>query len=340
MTFSRSVFPIFTVITLLLACASCNHPKAPLQQQDTTKEASIKNITVPDFNADSAYAFIAKQVSFGPRIPGTTAQNKCAQWITEKVKQYTANVMVQDVEVTLYNQQKMPCKNIIASFNPDVPKRVLLFAHWDTRPWSDRDSILKNKSFDGADDGGSGVAVLMEIARLMSRQTPYAGIDIAFFDVEDYGPPLSEETKANEENAYALGTQYWAAHPHVANYRAYYGVLLDMVGARNAVFPMEGFSMDKAPSIEQKIWNTAQSLGYGKFFINDRANAVTDDHSYVNQNNGTPSVDIIYLDKFSPTGFAPHWHTQKDNMEIIDKNTLKAVGQTLLQVIYSETPEF
>lgn len=300
---------------------------------------SITSATAPGFNADSAYAFIAKQVSFGPRIPGTVAQTNCANWLTAKLKSYTPHVIVQDVKVEIYNGKLVPCKNIIASFNPENSKRILLCAHWDTRPWSDQDSLKKKSAFDGADDGGSGAGVLLEIARLLSTQQAGVGIDIALFDVEDYGAPEWEAHSGEEKPIqYCLGTQHWAENPHVENYRAYFGILLDMVGAKNATFPQEGISLQYAPSVVKNVWATAHTLGYGNYFLYEKVGAITDDHAFVNSLNGTPCIDIINMDKTSPNGFARHWHTQRDNMSVIDTNTLKAVGQTLLQVIFNEAP--
>lgn len=313
-------------------------------RQKTTSEtetnAPAKNTpaapaSVPVFNADSAYYDVAKQVGFGPRIPGTASQQKCSAWLIEKLKSYTPNVIIQNEKISVYNHNTVPCINIIASFNPTAAKRILLFAHWDTRPWSDQDSLNPKKTFDGADDGGSGVAILLEMARQMSKQPPSVGVDLAFFDVEDYGPP-SFDKESKDDDWYALGTQYWAKNPHVANYRAYYGILLDMVGAKNATFPLEGTSRQNAPTVLQHVWSIAQSLGYGNYFLNLVAPPIIDDHNYVNSLNGTPSIDIVNLSKNTRTGFAAHWHTQQDNLNIIDKNTLNAVGQTLLQVIYTE----
>lgn len=326
---------------MLLISVSCDSKK-PKTSDDSKPETPTKvtgNVAAPDFNADSAYYFIEKQVAFGPRIPGTPAQAKCAAWMASTLTSYGAKVTVQDLQVALYNGKQVPCKNVIGSFNPDAAKRILLCAHWDTRPWSDRDSTNQKSSFEGADDGGSGVGVLLEIARLLGHHTSNVGVDIVFFDVEDYGPPSWEEEHREERpTEYCLGTQEWANNPHVPNYRAYYGILLDMVGAKNATFPQEGMSLQYAPSVVQNVWSTAGSLGYGNLFTFEKTVGITDDHVFVNKLNGTPCIDIINMDKTSPHGFARHWHTQRDNMDIIDKATLKAVGQTLLQVVYNESP--
>ncbi len=345
-TFSVILLLVLVLGGISFLVSQCK-PKSPVNNgttEDTSAKAGNSNhgsqVAAPDFNADSAYAFVAKQVSFGPRIPGTPSQTKCAGWLIAKLKTYTPTVIVQDIKVSLWNHQEVPCKNIVASFNPEQKKRILLCSHWDTRPWSDRDSLNPKKPFDGADDGGSGVGVLIEMARLMSKQLPNVGVDILLLDVEDYGPPEWDPASRNPEiQAYCLGTQEWASSPHIPDYRAYYGILLDMVGAKNARFPQEGASLQYAPSIIDKVWGVANSLGYSNYFVYEKAPGIIDDHVYINRINATPTIDIINLDRSSSTGFAKHWHTQEDNMNIIDKNTLKAVGQTLLQVVYAEAAD-
>ena len=326
---------------LALACVSisCSRCKSdnPSTNGHVADTVEIKTVTPPDFNADSAYHFTQTQVDFGPRVPGTPAQIKCAAYFEQFFKRFTPAVIVQDVRVKIYDGTQVPCKNIIASFNPENPKRVLLFAHWDTRPWADRDSINPKAPFDGADDGAASCAILMEIARLISQQQIGIGVDIALFDVEDYGPPQFEN-KWEEKDQYALGTQFWTKNPHVPNYRAYYGILLDMCSSYNARFPIEQVSQQFAPSVAQRVWSIGQSLGYGNMFVNEGANAVIDDHYYVNLHNGTPSIDIIHLTTHTAHGFAPHWHTTKDNMSVISKETMKAVGHTVLHTIYNERP--
>lgn len=345
-TISIVLLAIFLLGGISFIASQCKSKTDSSQQQQTNSHDSkqqttnTKLVSTPDFNADSAYEYVAKQVSFGPRIPGTPSQIKCADWLIAKLKSYSPNVIVQDLKVDLWNHQSVPCKNIVASFNPDQKKRILLCAHWDTRPWSDQDSLNPKKSFDGADDGGSGVAVLLEIARLISKQAPSVGVDVLLLDVEDYGPPYWDPMSKSEEiNGYCLGTQEWADHPHVPDYRAYFGILLDMVGAKNATFVQEGTSLQYAPSIVDKVWSIASSLGDSNYFVYNKAPAIIDDHVFINRINATPTIDIINMDVQRPGHFAKHWHTQQDNLSIIDKNTLKAVGQTLLQVVYSETPE-
>lgn len=293
--------------------ASSENPKAP----------------APDFNADNAYEYIRAQLAFGPRIPGTEAQVKCAEWMQAELKKYADTVYVQKAMVKQAGSGKeYPVINLVASFNPTMPDRVLLLAHWDSRPWADEDSTNKTGPIDAADDGGSGVAVMMEIAAKLKGAKLPIGVDLLFVDAEDLGK--SEWT----EDSWCMGTQYWARNPHVAGYRAMFGIGLDMVGARGARFPMEGHSANYASSIQREIWETAAKLGYGNYFVMEPGAMITDDHLVVNKVLQIPCVDIINLE--ADGGFGPHWHTHGDKLDVIDKATLKAVGQTVLQVIYNQ----
>jgi glutaminyl-peptide cyclotransferase len=323
---------VFLAFIFFAGWNSCNQ-NSP-KQSATSPAQQVENVNVPQFNADSAYYFTKKQVDFGFRIPGTPVQKKTADWLIAKMKTYTKNVYVQNTQVKIYTGKMVPCINIIGAFNPQAQKRILLLSHWDSRPYADEDTVDKDKPFPAACDGASGVAVLLEMARQFSLQSPSVGVDILLTDVEDYGPPRG--SKIADDNFYCLGTQYWAEHPHVPNYSAYYGILLDMVGAKNAQFLQEGYTRQYAPEVMKKIWDTGNQIGYGQFFKYEDGVVITDDHYYVNKITNIPTVDIIDLDNNSPTYFAYYWHTHHDTMDIIDTNTLKAVGQTLLQVIYTE----
>ena len=319
-----------SVVISMLLIISCHHEKSkpPVVTED---KPVVATTPAPAFNADSAYAFVKAQCDFGPRVPGTKSHAACAEYLAGQLRQYTPDVHVQSGRVTTYNGVNLDIKNIIAQFNVSSKKRILLFAHWDTRPWADRDSARQDEPILGADDGGSGVGVLLEMARVLSRQSPSIGIDIAFFDAEDYGTKPGEE---GHDNSYGLGTQYWCRNPLPQGYKADYGILLDMVGARNAQFGLEGNSKKYAPGVLTNVWNAAGRIGYGSYFINLEGPTFTDDHVYVNELAGIPSIDIIHMSMVTANGFPPHWHTHRDNMDVIDRNTLKAVGQTLLEVIF------
>jgi hypothetical protein len=318
--------------TLFLFIVSCTREPKKEVPAETKPERAI---VVPTFNADSAYAYVKAQVDFGPRVPLTKAHADCAKYMVTELKKYADSVIVQKGIVTTFDNKNIECKNIIAQFNPQQKRRVLLCAHWDTRPWSDSDTIRPGEPNDGASDGASGVAVLLEIARQLKQSKPAIGIDIIMLDMEDYGEPDNTPYE-RKQDTYALGTQYWAKNTHVPNYYAEYGVLLDMVGAKNATFSRERYSLQFASSVVTKVWNTANQIGYSDYFLYRDGGYVTDDHYYINTLAKIPCIDIIQHDPATRSGFGSYHHTHADNMDIIDKNTLKAVGQTLLHVIYSE----
>ena len=288
----------------------------------------------PAFNADSAYQYIANQVAFGPRVPNSKAHKDCGLYLESELKRFGAKVYIQEAILEAYDGTKLESKNIIGSYDPENKKRVLLFAHWDSRPYADEDAneAYHYTPIDAADDGGSGVGALLEIARQINQVSPDFGVDIIFFDAEDYG---MHSSKGHEQDSWCLGSQFWAKNPHVPNYKAEYGILLDMVGHKDAVFYKELFSVKYAAPIVERIWEKARELGYGKYFINAKGGYVTDDHGPVILGRNIPCVDIIYYDPNTEQKFGAHWHTINDTMDNIDKATLKAVGQTVLEVIYN-----
>ena len=319
-------------IFLLLYCLLFACSTEPEQQ---TKEVPKAKIEVPIFNPDSAYYFVEKQVSFGPRVISSTPWKNCAIWLEKKFKTYTPNVLVQEAPITTYDGKKHTLKNIIASFSPEKNNRIALFAHWDSRHIADHDTKNQDAPILGANDGGSGVGVLLELARQFSIKNPTIGVDIILFDAEDYGQPEDSKFPIMQDS-WCLGSQHWSKNPHKPNYYARYGILLDMVGAKNATFRKEEISSYYAPNILEKVWRKANQLGYGNHFVFENAKQIVDDHLYVNQITGIPTIDIIEYDPATESNFNKHWHTHKDDMDNIDKNTLNAVGQTLLEVIYNE----
>jgi len=319
---------------------SCDFRKkeTTTEESQTTSETTmpVAKSNSPAFNPDSAYQYVAKQVSFGPRVPNTVAHRSCGNYLIQKLKSLGAQVQVQEFEGTTYDGKKLQLRNIIGSYNPGAANRILLASHWDTRPFADKDETNPTTPADGANDGASGVGILLELGRTLNQaqQNPGVGVDIIFFDGEDWGNPNGDE---NGQDSWCLGSQYWAAHKHQANYTANFGILLDMVGANGAKFAPEGFSQEYAPQVVTDVWKTANQIGYSDYFIYKPNGGITDDHKYMTQG-GVPSIDIIDYDPTSPDGtFGKYHHRHTDNMSIIDKNTLKAVGQTLLQVIYNQT---
>lgn len=321
------------IIFLLTLLAACNGKQPMAVEQPVKEQPLAMKIPVPEFNADSAYAFVKAQVDFGPRIPGSSAHAACAKWLEERLRTYMGNATGQKGIATTFDGKKYEIKNIIAEYKPELTNRILLCAHWDTRPFADRDEgANRNNIFDGANDGASGVGVLMEIARQLSISQPSFGIDIVLFDLEDYGQP-ENSTFQTMEHSWCLGSQYWGNNLHKPGYYAQYGILLDMVGAKNAVFPKEGASVQYAPAIVEKVWSTASRLGFGNRFINAVSNPITDDHIYVNQLANIPCINIVHYD-VNERDFFPHHHRVSDSMEQIDQETLRQVGQTVLQVIF------
>jgi len=324
-----------SIFILILSTFACKEKKKPALPP--VKKEEIK-VVIPDFNSDSAYHFVEQQVIFGPRVPNTEAHGQCADYLTKKMELFADEVTVQNTKVRAFDGTVLNIKNIIASFQPEKRARILLAAHWDSRPFADHDpeSSLHRTPIDGANDGASGVGILIEVARLLKETPTQVGIDIIFFDGEDYGPP-EDAQNARDNDAWGLGSQYWAKNPHVSSYSARYGIVLDMVGATNAKFPVEGYSKYYAPDIVKKVWNKAHTLGYNDYFLYDEGGFINDDHLYVNKIRRIPTIDIIHLDIESNSGsFFEHWHTVSDNMETIDSYTLKVVGKTVMKVIYDE----
>jgi len=316
--------------------SSCR--KAEKAQETESVEETVTAVQVPAFSQDSAYAYIEKQVSFGPRVPGSAAQRKCADWMSSKLKFFGYEVTEQKFTGLLYDKKTVPGINLIASYKPEASKRILLAAHWDSRPISDKDPNVKNKAIDGANDGASGVGVLMEIARNLTKDSATVGVDFVLFDVEDWGTPegFTGDASHTTYGGWCLGSEYWSKNPHKAGYTAYYGILLDMVGAPDAQFYHEHYSFQVAPSIVSNVWSTASQLGFGKYFINRLGGSVVDDHVPVIENLKIPMIDIIDYRMTGKEGFFPHHHTLGDNMSTIDKQTLRAVGQTVMHAVYQE----
>jgi glutaminyl-peptide cyclotransferase len=326
------------VFSLLQACKYFTD-KTDTTAETTDIQSSVSD--VPAFSQDTAFAFLAKQVAFGPRVPGTTAHKKCSAWMVSQFKAMGLNVIEQNFTAKVFDGKTLPAKNIIASYKPDAAKRIIIAAHWDARPFADKDPTNKVGPIDAANDGASGVAVIMEMARLITADSNKLaiGVDFILFDAEDWGAPNDYKKELAPEftdyGGYCLGSDYWSKNLHKPNYTAYYGILLDMVGAKNATFRKEGVSMQVAPTIVANIWAVASQIGYGQYFINEDGGQLTDDHVPVIKNAKIPMVDIIDLKLDSNTFFKDH-HTHGDNLDTIDKNSLKAVGQTLLHVLYNE----
>tara|TARA_Y100000589_G_scaffold208085_1_gene196219 strand:+ start:1511 stop:2521 length:1011 start_codon:yes stop_codon:yes gene_type:complete len=322
--------------SVTLSCSNNSDVKPLIKEVKTSKW-----IKVDDFNSDSAYNFISKQVSFGPRVPNTINHKKCGDWIVNKLTNYGFKTKEQVGQVTAFNGSKLPVRNIIGNINPNATKKVLLCAHWDTRPFADRDSLNKNRPIIGANDGASGVGVILEIARTFKKDSLNIGLEIIFFDVEDYGAPSLDNSffdLQSMNDTWCLGSQYWCYNLNANYKKPNFGILLDMVGAKGAVFTKEEISRKYAGYHLNKVWKLAEFLGYGDYFQKRIAPPITDDHTYINQLTLIPTIDIIHYDLSPYSGrfdFGRFHHTHQDNMEIIDKKTLNAVGHTVLSYLHN-----
>lgn len=327
-------------LLLFFACKSDNNSPATAGNTGTTENpggqqssTDYSQTAIPDFSADSAYAYVEKQLSFGNRIPGSKGWERCAGWLTAQMKRFCDTVIVQDFRAVLWNSDAVPGKNIIAQLNPQAEQRIILAAHWDSRQWADHDPSESNhqKPVPGANDGASGVAVLMEMARIMNAMPPSVGVDFIFFDVEDQG------TNGGSPRDWCIGSQYWAAHRHMPSYFSYiYGVLFDMVGTHNPRFTKEGFSHRSARRLTDNLWTAAAMLGYDSIFVNEITDDILDDHVFVINDGGIPMTDIVQND--GNISFFEHWHTVSDDIRSIDKETLRIVATVTMKTIYTDFP--
>ncbi len=329
-------FPFFLILLFAISCNTGTEKETPVKEPS---ESVTEFVKAPPFSGDSAYFFVEKQVNMGPRVPNTAAHREAGDYFISKLKEYGARVTAQEFQAQSFDGKTLQLRNIIASFYPDQQKRVLLAAHYDSRPFADKDDERRDEPIDGANDGASGVGVLLEIARILNSNDtpPPVGVDIILFDGEDWGNdsnnyvPLPE----NLDTWWCLGSQYWGQNKHNPQYSAYYGILLDMVGGTDAKFYREGYSMEFAPKIVNKVWQTAARLGHNEYFIPANGGTITDDHVYVNKYTNIPMIDIIPTDPVEGS-FGDFHHTHDDNLSIISRETLQAVGETVLHVLYNE----
>ncbi len=330
-------FLFIFAIPLLLACGNTK----------TDGSESYESIA-PAFCADSSYKYVAEQCSFGPRVMNSAAHDSCGNYIADKFASFGAVVTNQYADSKLYDGTPVKMRNIVASYNADADWRIIICGHWDSRPWADNDDdeSKHHTPIDGANDGGSCVGVMLELARQLQldeaakgdsalfKMNPNLGIDFICWDAEDCGIPqfAKNETDGDNSDTWCLGSQYWSSNQHVAGYVASYGINLDMVGNANTVFYKEAFSMQAAPNIVDKVWAAAQRIGYGTYFLSENGGGVTDDHLQVNKC-GIPCIDVIGSEK-NTYSFPTTWHTMDDDIHHISKETLKAVGQTMMEVLW------
>lgn len=328
----------FSAALLSLSALTACKSNTPQNVQSAPAQPEVEPCAV-QFNPDSAFSFVEAQCAFGPRVPNSEAHRRCGDYLAAKFRSYGLDVVEQKMELTAWDGNRLNSRNIIASYAPDSARRVLLCAHWDSRPWcdADPDKSKHREPVMGANDGASGVAVMLEVARLLQELKPAVGVDFICFDAEDYGCPYwAEDNQYYDGSDWCLGSQYWAKNPHKPGYTAAYGILLDMVGGHDARFCYEGYSLRYAQSIVGKVWAAARTAGAEKYFPYEEGGYITDDHVPVNEVTGIPTIDVIAHYKNSDHSFGPTWHTTRDVPETISGETLRAVGQTMLQVLFEE----
>jgi hypothetical protein len=299
---------LYCVIPALILFSTCN--KAPKS-----------SLTLPAFDGQAAYELLAKQCDFGPRVPGTSAHDSCRAFLVGELQKYADRVAEQKFEEHLATLNKtVKLTNVIASFDMAATQRVLLCAHWDSRPWADQDpDTSKHKEpVLGANDGASGVAVLLEVAKTLKRTPPPVGVDIIFFDGEDAGLSGQSET-------YLAGSRYFAQTKDV-RFNPMMGILLDMVGDADLQIYKEENSVNYASGVVDRVWSLAGRIGIAEFMPTVK-HAVTDDHLPL-LNTGIPVIDIIDFDY-------DHWHTTSDTPDKCSAQSLEKVGRVVLAAVYN-----
>lgn len=318
------ILPGILLIFLFSSCSKKNEKESkPLYQLE-------KNYNIPKFDADNAYKQVEAQVKFGPRNPNSAGHAECLAYLENQLKKYADTLVLQPFTYPGYKGITLHLTNLIAEFNPKSKNRIILCAHWDTRPRSEHatNPADTNKPILGANDGGSGVGVLLEFARLLKQHKVNYGVELVFFDGEDYG-------RENDLNDFCLGSKYFAANYNI-NKAPAFCVLLDMIGDKQAIFFQEPYSVQFAPDVVNMIWNIAGQLNAADF-SDKQSEAIYDDHIPLNQA-GLSTIDIIdagLIGDKSPVKRRNYWHSEHDTMKNISKKTLQQVGNVLTYLIYS-----
>lgn len=270
----------------------------------------------------------------GPRNPGSDAIMQCGEWIAGELERYGADTVIvqRTTEPDPMNPSRtVPLVNIVGRFNSDAKKRLLVAAHYDTRPVADEDpdESRRDKPIPGANDGGSGVGVMLELARLMGQQKPETGVDLLFVDLEDSGT-------SGDDASWCRGSQYFASHmPYKsAADRPRAAVVLDMVGAPGARFHREYFSQQANPALVDRVWASARAAGSASRFPDELGGPILDDHLPL-ISAGIPAIDIVENRSDATGSFPEAWHTHADDMSAVDRSTLGAVGRTMVHFIYN-----
>jgi glutaminyl-peptide cyclotransferase len=301
------ILSAFSALSVLFTAACRERPRPPRE-----------------FDGQSAFGYIERQVAFGPRVPGTEAHEKMGDWLDSLLRQRADTLVVQSWNHVTSGRDTLPLRNFIARFNPGAPKRLLFLAHWDSRPNSDspvsRDS---SHAVPGANDGGSGVALLLGVADVLKRSPPAIGVDLLFVDGEDYG----DFTKTPAD--VLIGSRYYGADP-LPGAQPLYAVLYDLVADKDLQIYQEGNSLVGAPEVVELVWETAKDLGYGGYFIASPRHTLIDDHLEL-QKAGIRAIDVVDFDY-------PAWHTQYDTIDKVSAASMQVVGDVAVQLVRREAP--
>lgn len=299
---------------LALTAADCMPAQARIVPQDTSPELR--------FNRDRAWADLVAQVDAGFRVPNLPAHDLVREYLLREMAPLVDTVDSQDF-VQEIRGTPLHMSNVIGVIGADRPTKVLLAAHWDTRPQADQDPNPQNRQLPipGANDGASGVAILLEVARVLHDVAPPVGVITVFLDGEDYGPGI---------DAMFLGSRYYARN--MVPTKANWGILIDMVGDRDLHIPREGYSQQHAGAVNDRVWRAARQLGRSEF-ADSMGQPILDDHLPVNEA-GVPMIDLIDFD-YGP-GHS-WWHTLADTPDKCSPASLEAVGQVILRTLYNES---
>jgi len=299
----------------MVALAGCNGAGASAGGSDDPDRTLAPP---PAFRADTAFAYLGRQVAFGPRVPGSPGHAAQLAWMAEFLETRADTVILDPFEhETTATGTRLELTNVFARFRPDARDRILVLAHWDTRPTADEEADAERRArpIPGANDGASGTAVLLELANVLSSNSPPIGVDLLFVDGEDYGP--------GEPDMYLGAKRFAARNP---GYRPLYGILLDMVGDQNPVYPIESYSRESAPEVVERVWRVAEEIGHGSAFVRRDGGAITDDHIPLNRA-GIRTIDIIDFDY-------GHWHRLTDDLANVSAKGLGIVGSVVTALIF------
>ena len=317
MRFSGSGASALFLSVLLVGCG-----EGKRESEDEDPGSAAGSGEHPTFSGQRAYALVEKQLAFGPRVPGTEGHEAQARWMVEYLSERAALVVADTFRHTTSAGASLEMANIFARFEPDLERRLLLLTHWDTRPQADQspDSAERHLPVPGANDGGSGTAILLELADLMAGEAPPVGVDLLFTDGEDYGPGTEDMF---------LGARHFA-NSLTPDRRPAYAVLLDMVGDRDPSFPPEAYSVEYASDVVRRVWGIASDLGYSAYFPLRVGSRILDDHLSLNEA-GIPTINIIDFDYGPDHRF---WHTLEDRAENVSASTLEMVGSIVTTLVY------